>query len=479
MWLDSLFVKWRVEIMRRNFEYYSLEECRAFLKATMVQGDQFYQYIHGERHEPDGALTVLKRHVQFFQGDWIGLIDFDLELGRWSTNTFYNVQTGSSTETLIAEAESFEQVARWVKAIETGEPIIINDIEDIRELLPEEYELYKRLQTQSILAVPYRNCRSGFLVVRNPQRFKDFYEALNVMAYIVTNEVIAKQRRDNVLRHTASDYPLKENQIKINLFGEMQIRGNDFKLKAEEIPSDITRKMIALLAMNQGKAFNVTMLNDRLGTDKSANAWKNLIYKFRRIWKNACCKDDEGFQLISFNGVGYQLNPELDIITDYEQADAMIKTIDDTSSNTSKEEMLKRFHALYRGEFMQQEEDDVVLIRDLRLYYKKKYLEKIIELVKLLYCKGDYMSAEKYASSALKSYSESVDMYAWTIACLRKLGRGDFAKGTIDLATKNLDTEEMELLKQKLESMASGVESEKRVKYLINNSNAITELILS
>lgn len=187
---------------------------------------------------------------------------------------------------------------------------------------------------------------------------------------------------------------------------------------------------------------------------------------FCQNFPSRCC--------LNFGGSG-----EVDILTDYEQADAMIKTIDDTSSNTSKEEMLKRFHALYRGEFMQQEDDDVVLIRDLRLYYKKKYLEKIIELVKLLYCKGDYMSAEKYASSALKSYSESVDMYAWTIACLRKLGRGDFAKGTIDLATKNLDTEEMELLKQKLESMASGVESEKRVKYLINNSNAITELILS
>ena len=90
---------------------------------------------------------------------------------------------------LILQAESFEQVARWVKAIETGEPIIIEDIEDIRESAPEEYDLYKRLRTQSILAVPYRNCNSGFLVVRNPKRFKDFYEALNVMAYIVTNEV--------------------------------------------------------------------------------------------------------------------------------------------------------------------------------------------------------------------------------------------------------------------------------------------------
>lgn len=464
--------------MKRNYENYSLEECRAFMEATMMLGDQFYQYIHGERHEPDGALTVLKRHVRFFQGDWMGLIDFDLELGRWSTNTFYNVKTGSSTETLIAEAESFEQVARWVKAIETGDPIIIDDIEDIKDLLPEEYTLYKRLQTQSLLAVPYRNCRSGFLVVRNPKVFKDFYEALNVMAYIVTNEVIAKQRRDNVLRHTASDYPLKDNQIKINLFGDMLIRGVDFKLKAEEIPSDLTRKMIALLAMNPGKAFNATMLNDRLGVDKSASAWKNIIYKFRKMWKAACCKDDEDFQLISFNGVGYQLNPKLDILTDYEQADAMMKTIDDTTSNKAKEEMLKRFHALYHGEFMAQEEEDEVIIRDTRLYYKKRFLEKMIELVRILYCKGDFASAENYASDILKLYPSSVDVYAWIIMCLRKLGKHDFAKGTIDMAEKSLDDEELELLNIKLNEITVDPKIENRIKYVILNSKTNTDVMI-
>ena len=38
------------------------------------------------------------------------------------------------------------------------------------------------------------------MVVRNPKRFKDCYEILNVIAYIVTNEIIAKQRRDNIFR---------------------------------------------------------------------------------------------------------------------------------------------------------------------------------------------------------------------------------------------------------------------------------------
>ena len=112
-----------------------------------------------------------------------------------------------------------------------------------------------------------------------------------------------------------------------------------------------------------------------------------------------------------------------------------------------------------------------MLIRDRRLYYKKKYLEKMIELVKLLYCKGDYASAEKYASATLKLFPASVDMYAWIVVCLKKLGRGDFAKGTIDQAAKTLDAEEFELLKEKLETMTTGFDAGKRVKYVILDSS--------
>lgn len=154
-----------------------------------------------------------------------------------------------------------------------------------------------------------------------------------------------------------------------------------------------------------------------------------------------------------------------------------MKTIDDTSSNVAKEEMLRRFHALYRGEYMVQEDDGDMLIRDRRLYYKKKYLEKMIELVKLLYCKGDYASAEKYASATLKLFPASVDMYAWIVVCLKKLGRGDFAKGTIDQAAKTLDAEEFKLLKDKLETMTTGFEAGKRVKYVILDSSK-NEMIL-
>ena len=79
---------------------------------------------------------------------------------------------------------------RFASAIRNCEPIIIEDIEDIREEAPKEYEMYKRLKVKSVLGVPYRNCSSGLMVVRNPKQFKDNFIVLNIMPQCNTRMVV-------------------------------------------------------------------------------------------------------------------------------------------------------------------------------------------------------------------------------------------------------------------------------------------------
>lgn len=226
-----------------------------FRKEVMRQFEYFYQYMHGDRKEPDDAETIIKRSIDFFDADWIGLIDFDLEVGAWSTRCFYNKRTGSSTETLIEDAESAEQAKRWVQAIRGGKPIVIEDIEDIREEAPEEYAMYKRLHVQSVLGVPYRNCGSGLMVVRNPKRFKSCYTALNIIADIVTNEIIAKQRRDNIFRKQSEYEPTNYETVRINLFNGVTVASKDLFFDEDDMKSETLRFLIAFLSCNLGKFF--------------------------------------------------------------------------------------------------------------------------------------------------------------------------------------------------------------------------------
>ena len=403
-------------------------EALLFREEVLRQCGYFYQYMHGERKEPNEAVTILKRSIELFDADWIGLIDFDLEVGAWSTRCFYNKRTGSSTETLIEDAESAAQAKRWVDAIRGGRPIIIEDIESIKDSAPEEYEMYKRLHVQSVLGVPYRNCGSGLMVVRNPRRFKDCYEALNVIAYIVTNEIIAKQRRDNIYRKQSEFEPKSYDTVRIDLFGEITISSKDLFFYEKDMKSEALRFLIAFLACNPGKFFSAECLNSKYEGDKDVS-WADLIYKFRIKWKNARNLDDDNHQLILTTEKGYGFNPKLKIITDVSLAEELMHAIDDSSDVLAKLELLRKFHALFHGEFMGSIFTRNAFIRENRLHYKLKYIEKMEVFMKLLCLQGDYNGAEGYCNDILKVYPDSADIHFWRIVALYKQGHIDSVKG--------------------------------------------------
>ena len=318
-------------------EYIKSEEANEdllFREEVMRQFEYFYQYMHGDRKEPNEVETIFKRSIESFGADWIGLIDFDLEVGAWSTRCFYNKRTGSSTETLIEDAENAAQAKRWEQAIRGGKPIVIEDIESIREEAPEEYAMYKRLHVQSVLGV---------------------------------------------------------------------------------------RFLIAFLACNRGKYFPAEYLNTKYEGEKDVS-WADLIYKFRMKWKNARNLDDDGLQLILTTEKGYGINPALQVIVDVILAEELMRAIDDASDRLAKIELLRKFHALFQGEFMGTTFTRNSFIRENRLHYKLKYVEKMEVLMKLLIEQGDYNGAAGYCNDILKVYPDCVDIHFWRIVALTNMG---------------------------------------------------------
>ncbi len=421
-----------------------------FRKEVMRQFEYFYQYMHGDRKEPDDAETIIKRSIDFFDADWIGLIDFDLEVGAWSTRCFYNKRTGSSTETLIEDAESAEQAKRWVQAIRGGKPIVIEDIEDIREEAPEEYAMYKRLHVQSVLGVPYRNCGSGLMVVRNPKRFKSCYTALNIIAYIVTNEIIAKQRRDNIFRKQSEHEPTSYETVRIDLLNGVKVVSKELFFDEGDMKSEALRFLIAFLACNMGKYFPAEYLNTKYEGEKDVS-WADLIYKFRMKWKNARNLEDDGLQLILTTEKGYGINPALQVIVDVILAEELMRAIDDASDRLAKIELLRKFHALFQGEFMGTTFTRNSFIRENRLHYKLKYIEKMEVLMKLLIEQGDYTGAAGYCNDILKVYPDCVDIHFWRIVALYKQGYIDSVREIDENLRELLDERTYSILCRRLQ----------------------------
>lgn len=442
---------------------YTDRECRMFTELVTEMGAGFYQYMHGERNEPDAPETLMKRHLKFFDGDWIGLIDFDLSMGVWSTKYFYNESTGSTSNTLIKEAECTEQAASWVMAIQNNEPIIIEDIEDIRDSAPAEYEMYKRLKVESVIAVPYRNNGAGLLVVRNPKRFKTNYVALNIMSYIITTELTSLRRRQNISRITVDYDPKTYEEVQIRLFGDMQIIGKDIELTKSDMAEPI-RFLIAYLAMNPGKAVCCEKLNDLYG--QKVGSWKNLVYKFRTKWKNARILDDGDNQLIETTECGYTLNKNMNIFVDGIHVKEMMKTIEDTSDVKAQLEMLRKFMAMYRGEFLQDETFDNQFKQEYTNAFNADFIGKMDKLLELLYSQRQFQALIGYSMDILKIYPGSVNVYAWRMAAYKQLGQMDVVRSDYAAAKQIFDEAEIRMLDEKLATINPIIHSSKKIKFI-------------
>jgi len=77
--------------------------------------------------------NVMKACCEFYQADWAGILVTDATSGMWTVNTWYDVKNGSMAKTNIGEDECFEDFPMWSKALTTGEPLFIHDIDPAKK----------------------------------------------------------------------------------------------------------------------------------------------------------------------------------------------------------------------------------------------------------------------------------------------------------------------------------------------------------
>ncbi len=229
----------------------------------------------------------------------------------------------------------------------------------------------------------------------------------------------------------------------------MEIVSKDLRLKGNEI-ADPIRLMIAFLATHPEQRFSLEQLKDVCRTD--TECLKNYIYRFRKKWKGIRNLDNDAYQLIVTVDKDYMFNPELKIRIDVDYAIDMVKVIEDTADATTKIELLKQFYSTYRGDFMQGEITDSMVVTNARFHYKGIYIEQMNTMLKLMFDAKDYASVTKYAGNILVLNPRSVEIHCWRMMALFKLGKLELMKGAQDSAEEYLDEKEFVLLQNMVES---------------------------
>lgn len=147
--------------------------------------------------------------------------------------------------------------------------------------------------------------------------------------------------------------------------------------------------------------------------------------------------------LVLSSASGYQLNPELHIMTDYQRFDELVSSAVRASSVINKVDILKNALDLYRGRVLSSADGEHWLIQFATKYHLS-YMSAVSELLKQLDSLRSYDLLNQYAMKSLAIAPDNPKAYCWLIRSLKAQGMNELATNELAAAKEHLTTEEYE-----------------------------------
>lgn len=405
------------------------------------------------RHLPpkEVAMRVMETACKFYDADWCGLIQVDLDLGLWKPFWWYNDSPDDKTTVLTNEFESAEFLDRWVRTVSRGTPIVVSDAEEVKESYPEEYNLYQRLGIHSVLAIPLEPRPVALIAVRNPKRYIHQTSMLKLLAYVLLVAYNDKRMVDSLSLTFSPENIKSSHDIFISLFGELKIHTSRGVLRESDLKSPKISRLLTFLLLS--KKSTVTSLEimqavwpeELEDADEPAKKVKYLVY---RLWQAFSLISDE--QLILSTPFGYQFNPDLNITTDFQRFDELCVAAAKATSVVNKVGLLEKALEQYQGKLLSSAEGEHWLVHTANRYHLA-YMNTVNELLKQLMSFKAYDLIHQDAAKALTVAPENTKAYYWLVQSYKSQNMDEMAEGEIIAARQKLSEEEYQKLLSELE----------------------------
>ena len=396
------------------------------------------------------ALNVMRVATEFYDADWCGIFEVDLELGIFSPFWWYNRELGAMAQTLSKEIEVLEY-QRWIDSLKNHTAMVIEDAEAVRETYPEEYGLYHRLQVKNLMAVPFWKGPLGFLVLRNPKRYTKQTSFLRMLNYVVVNSLSEYFMIETSKLTLTSPRITNDNDVYISLFGEMKIIGPKGVLTESELKSPKISRLLVYLLLSKKNGVSPREMADAIWPDEDADCvcknFKGLIYRLQQAFSLISDK-----RLVESTPNGYQLNPKLNITTDFRLFELKKTNAINAPTAEQKIELLKKAVNLYAGSFFHTAASEHWIMAT-AVNYQHQYIAAVGELLKTLFDERDYASVHHFSAKALKFEPHSEDVYFWMIRSLVRIGHTEMARGELRTAQAKLFDEEYDVLMSRLKEV--------------------------
>ena len=420
--------------------------------AYCIEMEQVVSALEENLHTSDDpkeiALQTLKVACEFYGGNWAGILEIDVELDVWNPLWWVNMENQDNTENLFNEFEFAKHVPTWTKAMREGTAVLIENAKNVKKAHPEEYDIYKRLQVDSVIGVPFGPNPTGFLAIRNPTRYVSRSSMMHILAYVI-HRAMAQQKSIDSINHVLAPEEIESDKdVVINFLGALEFRTSKGIISERDLNSPKSSRVITYLLLNPRAAHPAFEIVDNIWpdasekTDNLCNYIRGYIHTFRKSFSLISEKP-----LILTGANGYHINREFNIKTDLQQFDLLWEKAQHTTSTSQKADLLKKAVKLYRGNVFETACDEHWII-GIVTHYKSRYIGVVNELLATLADSDDYTSVQRYATRAIELTPENVRAYYWLIKAMVKSECPELAKNEISRAKKNLTSEEYASLKK-------------------------------
>ena len=371
-------------------------------------------------------MGTLKAAGEFYSADRAYVLEADLDL-RIAVNTYEWCAAGVTEERENWQYMPFEQNRILENAIRQNLPLLIDDIEQIKEKYPEEYICLKKQGIRSLIATPYsKRINAGLIAVVNPKKYCNDPSFLLLLSYVVVLELneIKLQKSLNVASRSITEQ--SPNIVHINMFGGLEIISAQGILRDADFTSDQGCNLLTYLLFSRGSIQPVHKLCEinRLDADVDDpyNSVKGVVYRLRSILSYIGLQD-----LVQATHGTFIINPKYTIHTDVERFDEICTRISPTTNCEQLKGLYEGLCDLYKGSLLPWYDYFPWLIAKVS-YYQNRYLEKLKNYIKLLNEKREYLEVQRIANIALTINIHDADFLYYSIMADLDLGNRNLAR---------------------------------------------------
>ena len=308
--------------------------------------------------------------------------------------------------------------------------------------------LYRRLDANAVMAVPFWKGPTGFLTLRNAKKYKNqtgFLRMLNYAVISSLNEYFLLETRKLTI---ISPRITNATDVYISLFGELKITTEKGVLTEQELKSPKIARLLVYLLLKGKMTASPREIASAIWPGEDIEAAvkniKGLVYRFRQTFELL-----SDYRLIESTPTGYQINPRLNVFTDFQLFDKKWSIAMKAADHKEKVEFLKKAIDLYQGPLFGSARDEHWIMSKV-VAFEYRYLGAVCELMKTLDLGRDYVCIQHYASKMLLIAPHSIDGYYWMIYAMFQLDHPEMARGELRMAQRNLLEEEYDELIERL-----------------------------